>query len=240
MFKRTHTLLLALVASMAIPAQAATINFTSDLYNQTGSGFGNVLDYYGDGVEVSAWANTGVPHGTNNQINTAQIKVWSTGLGSCNQDELANCSDPEHQVDNVGDDDLVLFVFDRVVEFGQIRINPFGEHDRDVSFWVANLSTPVDLTGWTSSSLRNGSSAFGTRHNNNNGVSDNAKWIPLLGLQGNALLFGGKFNSNDSNDNDYFKIEKLTYEEVVVPVPAAIWLFASGLLGLVSLARKAS
>jgi hypothetical protein len=54
---------------------------------------------------------------------------------------------------------------------------------------------------------------------------------------GNALLFAARAKPGTQGDNDHFKIDSLTVT-TVVPVPAAAWLFGSGLLGLVGVARR--
>lgn len=46
-----------------------------------------------------------------------------------------------------------------------------------------------------------------------------------------------KFGAGDSGfDQDQFKMTSLTVAEV--PIPAAAWLFGSGLIGLATIARK--
>lgn len=159
-------------------------------------------------------------------------------MGSCNRDEGINCSSPQHQVDNYGDDDYILFLFDQQVEFNDIVIDPFGRFDRDVTFWIADVTTPVDLTGMNPDHLDPpGSTIFGAPTFDYNSKGSGPKTIDLLDETGNALLFAAKADPGSSGDNDYFKISSLTYT-TVVPVPAAIWLFSSGLLGLIGIARR--
>ena len=48
-----------------------------------------------------------------------------------------------------------------------------------------------------------------------------------------VLIGNGTFGSN-TGPIDY----TMTFETTVVPVPAAVWLFGSGLLGLIGVARR--
>ena len=75
-----------------------------------------------------------------------------------------------------------------------------------------------------------------------------------LGLFGthNFVLSGSQTNSDDGNDEwafqgfageesiiGYFNAEdEITSGAAAIPVPAALWLFGSGLLGLVGIARR--
>ena len=201
---------------------------------QIGSGFGNALDF--GGLTVNAWGTTGVPTNANSKLDEGQILRFGTGLGACNKTEGTNCNNPIHQVDNVGDDDLVLFKFDNAVDFNNIVIDPFGFFDRDVSFWIANITpTESNLVNFDPFSLINGTSIFGAATNITNSAGSGPLSINLGGATGNALLFGGKLDVG-VYDNDRFKIASL--DVTVVPVPAAIWLFGSGLIGLAGLVGR--
>lgn len=218
-----------LLSAVTISHAATTYDITSNglAHDHPGSGFSNGFDY--EDMAVSGWSTTG----TNNKLETAQVKHWDSGLGVCNRDEGIDCSSPQHQVDNVGADDLVLFLFDEQVQFDSVVIDPYGNYDRDVSFWIADI-TDSNLKDITRSALLNGSSIFGDVTNKNNGPSEDTLTIGLSGGVGNALLFSAKLGGNDHDDR--FKIRSLTTSPV--PVPAAVWLFGSGLIGLVAVARR--
>jgi len=242
--------LTALLMSASINSQASTIyDFTNGgtSYTQVnGSGFGNGLDF-GD-MTATAWATTGVPTGSNSLIDQAQIQQWGTGLGACNKDEglaFGGCNtNSEHQVDNLGDDDYVLFTFDSLVQFENIKIDPFFYSDRDVSFWIGNISSsgvmmsldPADLDPGQSNSV-----GFGDYNQKSFSKGSGIKTVDLTGANGgnigNALLFSARADAGNSYDNDLFKINSLEVI-AVVPVPAAAWLFGSGLLGLAGIARR--
>jgi hypothetical protein len=64
----------------------------------------------------------------------------------------------------------------------------------------------------------------------------------VSGNEGNGvILFEGEFSSisfTSTNENWYAFTVGANGEAAVIPVPAAIWLFGSGLLGLVGMARR--
>jgi hypothetical protein len=232
----TAALLLSATANHA----STTYDFTNPGTSSTeiGSGFGNALDF--GNMVATSWATTGDPDGANSLINSAQILRFNTGLGSCNREEGAGCSNPQHQFDNYGDDDYVLFVFDQQVQFDNIVIDPFGKFDRDVSFWITDLtSLQTDLTGLDPASLDITSALFGINTLDKNKKGSGAITIDLNNRIGNALLFAPRADAGNKKDNDAFKISSLEVT-AVVPVPAAVWLFGSGLIGLVGLARRKS
>ena len=227
----------AVLLTAATNIQATTYDFTNPGTNSTenGSGFGNALDF-GD-MTATAWATTGVSGGTGYDLNNAQVLRFNTGLGVCNRSEGANCSNPAHQVDNFGDDDYVLFLFDQQMDFDNIVIDPFGTWDRDVTYWIADVTNPIDLAGMDPDALDfPGSTVFGDPTFQYAGPSNQPLSINLSGT-GNALLFAAQADIGDYYDDDRFKITSLT-ATAVVPVPAAVWLFGSGLLGLVGVARS--
>jgi len=237
LFNKKSFITLALLLSAASSHASTVYDFTNPgtTSTQIGSGFGNALDF--GNLAVTAWGTTGVPTDYNSLLDEGQILRFGTGLGACNKSEGMNCNNPIHQVDNVGDDDLVLFKFDSTVDFNNIVIDPFGYFDRDVSFWIANITTAEsDLIGFNPFSLINGTSIFGAATNITNFPGSGPLSINLGGATGNVLLFGGKLDAGSYYDNDRFKIASL--DVTVVPVPAAVWLFGSGLLGLVGVARR--
>ena len=195
---------------------------------EIGSGFGNMLDF-GD-FTVTAW---GATDGSSNLLDTAEVERWSTGLGSCNQQEGTDCSSPAHQVDNFGPDDYILFTFDQLVTFDSIEIDPWGTWDRDVTYWIADISLPPTVLGLDPVDLNNGSTAFGAATSVNNSESSAPVTISLGGGVGNVLLFAA---NTISDQDDRFKIATLTTSPI--PVPPAVWLFGSGLIGLVGIARR--
>ena len=240
--------LLALLCQSAFAYTTATWDFRPGGSAHTNSGvmYGNERDFtenvngFDETVSVTAWANTGPPPPIDGSLEAAFVGRYSTGLGVCNQGEgsISYCdgNNPIHQADNVGQNDLVLFRMDQgQYEFNNVVIDPFGQWDRDVSFWIGNvqdLPSGSDLTGLGIDDLVN---LYGfTKYDDHNGVGSGPLTIDLMDAQGNTLVFGPLYPPNGKADR--FKIRSLT--ATLVPIPAAAWLFGSGLVGLGMAARR--
>lgn len=235
--------LVAVATLAASKAEAATLIY--DLYSgssttatNSGSGYGNVRTFTVGAVTVTvtAWGLTGNSETT---FQTAQLGRFDTGLGSCNRSsgEQTGCGSPQHQVDNSGADDFVLFQFSKLVDPVSVTINPYGSRDRDVSYWVGNVASNLNLTGYAVSGL--GGLGFGARTDDSSTASDDPRTVSIGGGQVNSLLFAGKVGDYD----DYFKIASLALEIPEetrdIPEPAAMTLLVASLLGLAT-RRRAS
>ncbi len=242
-FRISSVLTLLLLVLGLQPAGASTWTLTSggtSAINSGGSSYGNALTF-SQGLEslrVTAWSNTG--NAPQYGFESAALGRFSTGLGVCNRQEgsITSCISGSllHQVDNVSQQDLVLFLFDSPQVMQSMTIDPFGIWDRDVSFWVGTVSPTVNLSGSTFGTLA--ALGFGAQVNSFSSASDAQLTIGLGGLQGNALLVGA-LNPGDGTA-DRFKIRSLvtTAPTSVVPVPAALWLFTSALGALAALRRR--
>ena len=223
-------------------AEASTWTFASggNYATTSGTSYGNRMTFSqgSQSVRVSAWSDTG--SAPQNAFESASIRRFSTGLGVCNRDEgaITACINGalDHQVDNVSQHDLVLFLFDSPQAMQSVTIDPYGVWDRDVSFWVGTVSASVDLSGANFGTL--GALGFGNQLNSFNSAGEAPLTVTLRGLVGNALLVGGLYPADGSADR--FKIRSLvTTAPAVVPVPAAVWLFLSALGSLAGLRRLA-
>jgi len=240
-----RNILPAILLSMACqPATASTWTFTSggDYYSTSGSSYGNQITFT-QGLEtlrVSAWSDTA--NTPLNSFETAYITSFAAGLGVCNRDEgsISSCihgSGAPHEVDNVGQQDLVLFLFDSPQSMQSLTIDPNGTWDRDVSFWVGNVSASMTLVGSTFTNL--GALGFGSQVNSLNSAGNAALTISLGGYMGNALLVGGLFPADGTPDR--FKIRSLVTGNgtvSVVPVPASAWLLVSAFGVLATIRRR--
>ena len=200
----------------------------------SGSGFGNTLTYTSDAEKliVSSYADTGAGAA----FETGKVTAWSVGLGTCNQAEGLYCGNPEHQVDNAGQHDWVLFLTNYTTSFDSITIDPYGTWDRDVSYWIGTINPSLDLSGYSYGDLAG--LGFGAENQIDNSPSYQAITLALNGDVGNALLIGAQ-TGDQHCDIDRFKIRDLTTTpSSTVPEPATLMLFGTGLVGLIRSRRK--
>jgi hypothetical protein len=222
--------LIGLVCAFALTAGAAPVTF--DFTNSGGtlggaSPFGDTRTYT-NGIYTVTASSFSLPGNLSGDFTTAQLNQYSgLGLASCNQGEGAGCGAPEHQVDNHGNVDFVLFTFNFMVDPLSVVINPYGDYDRDVTYWIGNGSTNLSTIGLAGL----GGARFGSRIDDDSTHSSNARMVSLGGGNGNELLFAARLSGNGADSNlDYFKIESLTVNSAV-PEPATF-----GLAGLTLIA----
>ncbi len=215
----------------ALPASAATLNYSLGTGNgiQHGSGPGNVYEFVDQALNlnVSAWANIG-----SDVLQVSTITQFVAGLGACNPAEGSrdSClgSPGRYQADNVGvgEQDWLLLFLPESVNFDEVVLTSIGAQDRDVTYWIGDLSLPADLAGAELGDLFG--LGMGTATTLFNSVGDGALSIDLGGQTGNALLIGARLGDND----DRFMLSSLA--ATIVPVPPAMWLFGSALGFLVT------
>ena len=106
----------------------------------------------------------------------------------------------------------------------------FGNIEADSSAFAYILTQDFD----------NGGESF----NSNDSTSLPIEWLRYSvdmvitpDMVGDNLTFGFGATSTNYNGSGVF-YDNLNFDRVVVPVPAAVWLFGSGLLGLIGIARR--
>ena len=223
------------------PAQAATV-VTYDLTagTEAGAGDGNHYDFVAAGLPtLQAWAFSDNDNNLST-LNSAQVLTPAGGLGVCNASEdiffiffNLDCAvwlGARQASDNNGERDwLLLYLPDEYTnQWLSVEIASAGGQDMDISYWVGDLASPGLLNGANYSGL-------GSRVD----VDDPANGagpltLDLNNASGNALLIGASYTNVDGLE-DRIVISSVT---TLVPIPAAVWLFASAIGLLLTTRRK--
>lgn len=228
----------AMAAALALSAFASnaalvTLDLTSGGSNSGGTYNTRTFTAGGITVTATAWSLTG----NNNTFQSSNLGKYSTGLGVCNRDEIAQrrgCDEPEHQVDNVGSLDFVLFQFSAAIDPTKVTINPAGDYDRDVSYWTGTTANPLSLTSKNLGNLAG--LGFGNRKDDEGTTGSAARDVTIVSGLANSLLFGADIFES----NDWFKITSIQFDytpPTKVPEPGSLALIALALGGL-GLARR--
>jgi len=228
---------MVLLSQFGLAAPTHAVSVTWDFYSgsstpstSSGTGYGNVHTFTADGimVTVTAWGLTG-SSGTTFQ--TAAVARTASGLGSCNRGEGASCTGNSQRVDDNSQLEFLLFQFSSPVALKQIVLDPGGtSFDRDVSYWVGNLSG--SLNGLGLSGLAG--LGFGSRQDVLNSAGSSALTLSLTGSDVTSLLFGARAALSPSTaEDDRFYIRSLTDDSpVAAPEAGTLLLVGSGLVGL--------
>ena len=195
-------------------AQAASFDFAAiadgdNSYGLTGGEQGaSSLTFSKDGLSVTA---TGFNETTKDSY-FAYLDADNAGLGVCQKISDASQCTPSSD-DNVTFEETLQLVFNQKVTIDTTTfVN--GDHNTDFS---GDFTLSIDGSAATTYSLTN---------------------IFTMDLTGTTFKF---YNPNagggsEVSNNQQFYIN--TLDVTVVPVPAAAWLFGSGLFGLIGIARR--
>ena len=146
--------------------------------------------------------------------------------------------------DNMGADgegpsfQFALFSFDQAVNVSQVFLDAVTNYN--TSIWVAggNIAPNLNLDF---ASAFSGYSFINSRDDADNGpihTFDPLEGVTYLAIGAAPKINVGNFigDVEGINTNAHFYISGLNV--TAVPVPAAVWLFGSGLLGLIGVARR--
>lgn len=224
----------ALAFAPSVSALAATtISFTGGSSGTDGTD-GNIRSFSGGGITVqaSAWSYDV------NTLEKAYLGWYSSGLGVTNNGEGDGSSSNSHTIDNLGQSDFVLLIFNSAVNIASAKLTPFtissDAKDNDAFVSYANSSGAFTSPNPTALALNN--SVFGTLQTNGYNVNGN-NTLPFetalnsAGKFGNVWVIGAARPNPDSND-DGFKLSSITVT-AAVPEPAtwAMMLIGFGVIG---------
>ena len=226
-----------MMTSMAAQATTITFNVMSGGTNSASNAYGNARTFSSSGVDVTATAWS-LPT-LSADFAAAQLgRATNYGLWVCNTSEGINCASPDHQIDNVGGMEFVLFQFSQAVDPASISIATYNQADLDVSYYLGNVSSNLSLTGVNLIELAG--LGFGGRINDDVNSYATSRTVSIVNNIGvNALLVGARISGDSSAD--YFKIKQLSVDTVSgVPEPGTFVMTGAALvaLGLVRRANK--
>ena len=221
------TALLASVALLSTNASATTFDFTTTNFGLAGSSTVDSASMTVDGISVTLTALTIDNDNLGNITGTTQLTggvgVYVSG-SSNNVGVRSNLSGDGTNLDggHVGDssdlDEGLLMTFDQVVTLDFVNFDSFTTSSSDdFNLTVDGITLLVDhdsSSGTVPGIVSNGS------------TSDHFNFT----VTGTEFLFWADGNT------DSFRIDSINVS--AVPVPAAAWLFFSGLLGMTAVARR--
>ncbi len=175
----------------------------------------------------------------------AEVQNTADGLGSCGPDELAFASGCAGGTVTFGDappgvatwlgEDYLAFQMAEDSWFSSITVQFNGSQAQSVDFWVgdsANISDP----NFKPSELDFATVAATAQLGGDTGITPQGV-VDLGDRLGDILLVRYSDSNPTGTKSSFMYVQGL---EVIVPVPAAVWLFGTGLVGLVALGRRKS
>lgn len=202
----------------ASPAAASTtISFTGGNSNLDGTD-GNIRSFSNGGITVQGSAFDLNP--STNSVQTAYLGWYSAGLGVTNPNESGNNN--THTIDNQGQYDFILLVFNQAVNIQSAVLTPFsvnGSTDNDAMFSYATLAGAFTSPNPTAIPLN--SSVWATLgadlwNQTGNTSSPYSVTLNSSGDYGNVWLIGAA-DPNPDYHTDGFKLSS-----IVVNTPPAL------------------
>ncbi|MBB5518825.1 hypothetical protein [Amphiplicatus metriothermophilus] len=191
-------------ALMGAPAQAATFTFAG-----LGGDLGETAVFTDGAHSVTAIA-----------INTEQPPTPSLHQGLFGLGVNLGLLD-SNQIDNVGDDEAIVFDFGVIVNFESITLSLASFFD-DYRIWGTNDGSVASCTAGGLSCLTSVSSLIAS------GAGSGLEGLVTVNLMGNAFRY--LIATVPGGSGDGYKVKSLAVSEV--PVPGALVLLLTGLAGL--------
>jgi hypothetical protein len=224
---------------------------TSNQFSQSVTGIGTVTATAyttGTGTHDSGAAGTALTSATSAYVG----QYTGYGLGVCSVGDSGfssdGCTPPDHQVDNGGSYEFILFTFSTPVDLNTITLANFGGgslSDMDISYWV-NPSSEATIPAGATNVLCGAGGGAGTCpsvEGSGDGIGAGSMTDTVDLTDVTTLLIGAYTASSDKGDT-YFKIQGLggvtDYHTGVSPTPqpATFGLIGLSLAGLGVLRRK--
>ncbi|NEO97701.1 MAG: hypothetical protein F6K58_03135, partial [Symploca sp. SIO2E9] len=183
--------------------ETETFHFTG--YSGLDGPDGNIRTFSAGDVSVKASAFSRDHYGN---FDEAFLGSFSSGLGVTDASE-GNGGNGLHRVDNVYNDNYVLFEFSETVVVDEAFLDSVGA-DSDITVWVGTADDPFHSHNILSDSFLNDLEFM----EDNNTHSSNARWADINNgeVAGNILVIAAA--TSESHPDDRFKIRKLEVEKV--------------------------
>ena len=218
----------ACLAASSLNVNSATyINNAIDQgwYTSSGSSSGGNTSYFIGEIGADIYRNwfafdlSGINLLASESIISASLTVVKGGYTGDAQEEWALTSIESNVSDLINGTGTGLNIFDDLADgsaYGAATLTAAGGNDSliNVNLTGANVFTDID------SSLASFDGLFAI-----------GGYLSTIDSTNKEFLFNGTGGTN------FFK-SVLTIETTIVPVPAAVWLFSSGLIGLIGMARR--
>jgi hypothetical protein len=247
------------VALLAAPAQAANMvqwNFGNPADGNgslCGSGCGHTLEFTGSGGEklrATAWSQ---PNG--GTFGSSNLGQWSGGLGVWHDPNDPD-TNPQHSVDNNGNDDFVLFELDRQIAVNTATVTTWLG-DGNYTVWIGNNGSGYNGSPWNLADGSNpdqfadldglGFSKFDI-DNNGESIATDTFNDGANPVEGNVILIAARPNYNNADPSGYQEFDGIKIKKfggqygngTSVPEPATLMLFTAGLAAVGFARRKAA
>lgn len=204
-------------------AGATSINFNlKDPLSAEGvhNHYADTYNYQVDGVgmSVSGWSSGGDRFRPFGDVSQAQVGLWNGLMG------VEGAGSMSHAVDNFAFDfDFLMFEFDREVSLEGVGLG-YINNDSDVSIGAYDASDLLAVGNIYDASL--GLNSFSAPQ-----IASNI-WI--------VGAFHPAFGAVQDHRWDGFKLNELAVNVNPVPLPAAFWFLATGLVGFGVMRKRAS